>query len=799
MRPVLIRALGALRERSGHIRAAVLALVGIALAARFLGFVGKLVPIKHWLVWDLLALWGWQLLLAAACLGFGHWLLVRVFRMTAAPGLERLTLSVALGLVAFGTGIYLGGYLGLLGPAFAIAWPTLMVGVGARAGWPALRHALHWWREAPAQRPGLSTIAGVVFGIVCCGLLYLSVLSPDAVNYDASWMHLTIAQDYAREGRIVAFPGNWIKNVPHFGSVVNTWAFLVPGLHPQPLRWMMALHTEFAFILWTLVGIAALARWLLGDRPSGAAWVAFFLFPGIFVYDSNPGGAADHFLAFFAAPLVLAGMRAAETLAPRAWALLGVLAGGALITKVQALYLLAPLLVVVAVAAVAQVLERRKLAGRTPPWRDLALGPALALAGVAVVTAPHFLKNWIIFHNPLYPMAQGLFTGSTPTMPDAAVMAEKIVSDWRFLAPKAAAERVLTSLKLVLTFSFEPHYSFINSLPVFGSLLTLSLAFVPFVRGARRLWVGLLISLGAIFMWAFTYRVDRNLQVFTPVLAATTAVLLARAAAAGWLGRVGAAALVFAQLAWGCDLMIAGNDRGAMGVDRLASGVSLIRSSYEGRGATRYASFRQGYIALGRALPRDAVVLLHDGHMSLGINRRVLLDWISFQGLIDYRTCRSARDVWQRLHDLGVTHIVSQPGSRPAWTKQEEAVWAAFRAMTMAQAQSFSGLELVPMAAAPPPFEEPYQVLMMGIEPYRDGVYRADDLGTIEQLPPELQKFASPRRVGAGGPPTGALGQVKVAMLASGVSLPPADNELLLRDFRRVLGYPAFAVYVRNP
>jgi hypothetical protein len=259
---------------------------------------------------------------------------------------------------------------------------------------------------------------------------------------------------------------------------------------------------------------------------------------------------------------------------------------------------------------------------------------------------------------------------------------------------------------------------------------------------------------------------------------------------------VGAAALVFAQLAWGCDLMITGNDRSAMGVDRLAGGISLIRSSYEGRGATRYASFRQGYIGVGRALPKDAVVLLHNSHLSLGINRRVLLDWISFQGLIDYRTCASARDVWQRLHDLGVTHIVSTPGSRPASTKQEEAVWAAFRAMTMVGAQSFSGLELVPMSATPPPVEQPYQVLMMGLGPYSDGIYRIEDLRTIQDvLPAELQHYAGPRMPVTAGT---ALASVKVVMLASGSSLSAADNELLLRDFRRVLGYGGFAVYVRN-
>ena len=55
--------------------------------------------------------------------------------------------------------------------------------------------------------------------MLALGLLYLGSFSPDAVGYDAAWYHLVIAQDYAREGRIVSYMGDWAKNLPQLGQL----------------------------------------------------------------------------------------------------------------------------------------------------------------------------------------------------------------------------------------------------------------------------------------------------------------------------------------------------------------------------------------------------------------------------------------------------------------------------------------------------------------------------------------------------------------------------------------------------
>src|SRR6185295_9695727 len=96
------------------------------------------------------------------------------------------------------------------------------------------------------------------------------------------------------------------RNFPHLASIVHTWPMILPSwgaLTDSPLRWMTAMHLEFFVFLWTLAG------------------------------------AADHYLAFFAAPLFLAAARAAPSFTPRACALAGAYAAGALLAKYQGIYL----------------------------------------------------------------------------------------------------------------------------------------------------------------------------------------------------------------------------------------------------------------------------------------------------------------------------------------------------------------------------------------------------------------------------------------------------------------------------
>ena len=149
-----------------------------------------------------------------------------------------------------------------------------------------------------------------------------------AINFDANWYHIPVAQDYVRSSCIVPLPADNHKAYPHLASLIHTWALLVPGLNLVPLKHMLMLHIEFSIVLWRIVGVAAGAAWMLSRKDLRGLWPVFFLFPSVFIYDQNIGGSADHLLGFFAIPMFLALARAWDDASWRWVGLLGFLVGG---------------------------------------------------------------------------------------------------------------------------------------------------------------------------------------------------------------------------------------------------------------------------------------------------------------------------------------------------------------------------------------------------------------------------------------------------------------------------------------
>ena len=663
-----------------------------------------------------------------------------------------------------------------------------MLAVGVRPALSAWRSARETGTVPTLSLTGLPLVAAIA-GLLGVGVIYLGAMAPDALNYDSAWVHIVIAQDYAREGRIVGFPGNWQLNVPHLASVVYAWGFMVPGLELPALRWMMALHSEFVMVLFMLVGIAAAVRWL-AERYARGAWAAYLLFPGIFVYDSNIGGSADHFASLFVAPLLLITARVARRFDRGACLLWGALAGGAFLSKVQSFYFLVPLTLALCARAAALAARARRHSAREPTVRALVTGWALMGAACFVVLMPHLVSNFIFFRNPVYPLLLNVFTSSRPVVKDALLQANYIMADWHYRSPPGLGPKLTSALELFFTFSFEPHYSFANDLPVFGSTFTLALPLLLFVGRAPRIWLGALASFGAIMLWALTYWVDRNLQVFLPLLVAVTAALMVRACELGWLARAGVVALVVVQTAWGSALYFSG-------ADRMAAGMRLLRSGMEGRAEGLLRSHRADYVALGASLPKQAKVLLHDSHLTLGIDRPVYLDWVGYQAAIDYSTFRTAADFDHRLRELGITHVVYLPGVQAPSSKQAEIIFDVFRDRYGRSPTPFGGLALFPMPAAPPPQEPPYQVLSIGVPEVGDGLYRIDALDTVEGLPPQMKHAPRPSQTAAS--PGALLDAAKVVIVGSPGPLDPATNERLQREFHDVQSQGGYRVLVRNP
>jgi hypothetical protein len=245
---------------------------------------GHFAPLRTWLFWKLATLWFWEVVLVAACLALGALVCKRALRDSPQlPACDRLIFVLASGVVAFAMLLYLAGAVALLRPAFAVGMPVLAIVAAWAWARPQIMSAV---RELATVRVNATPLrlAILAFGFISIALIYLHILSPDALNHDAHWTHVVIAQDYAREGGIVPIYGGWTKNYPHLASVIYTWCYLVPGLDDQE-KLLLIMHTEFVFFLGTLLAIGAAARWLTHERAPGysTAWVAFFLFPSIFV------------------------------------------------------------------------------------------------------------------------------------------------------------------------------------------------------------------------------------------------------------------------------------------------------------------------------------------------------------------------------------------------------------------------------------------------------------------------------------------------------------------------------------
>jgi hypothetical protein len=349
--------------------------------------------------------------------------------------------------------------------------------------------------------------------------------------------------------------------------------------------------------------------------------------------------------------------------------------------------------------------------------------------------------------------------------------------------------RLADSLEVLFTFSLRPFYSFTKRWPDFGSLFTLTLPLLIFIRKPGRLLAAAGVGCLAVFAWAMTYRVDRNLQSVVPILAAATTATLIRTWDLGRLARIGVTALVAVQVVWGGDVMFYSQK------DRLQEALKLVTSGFRGAEAER-DGYRTAFRRLGEMLPPDAKVLVRPSPVSLGLNRQVVLDQPGSQGLITYAGIggpTALRDYYRR---LGITHVVWDE-SLPSWTKRSEIlVRELFRAMPLQHVGWYTMGAIAQAQPRPDPPE--YLVYVHGIPDYQSGLYRLDDLGTYEPVAPDLKHYAPPQ-ASLPGPVEQRLALLRLASAAlvapRGVLAPEEQNDLTER-FVPAHDYQSFAVYL---
>jgi hypothetical protein len=765
-------------------------LLGLALAGTltYAKLGSEVNAIEQWLFWPLAALWGWVATLNLACVSFGQLVIVRVLKLRNLSALESAVFAMAVGLVCFVIALYIGGALAWFTPVFAVALPVTMFAVSAPYGIALFKQLI---RAAANTHRTPFTFALICAGSMCAGIVYLGALTPDSLNYDSTWCHLTVSQDYARAGRIIAFPADYTKNMPQLASMIHTWGFIVPGL-TTPLRYMLVLHNEFGIFLWTLAGVAAGIRRMLNDQRVAGSWAAFFLFPIIFVYDHNLGGAADHICAFFAVPMVLATLRMLRGFRFGDAILLGVVSAGGLATKYQAAYLIVGIAMVLGAVWPVRLSQLRRQGAPQQVLREVLWAPLLTAAVAALCVSPHFIRQAIFHKNPLYPFLQDVIP-SWPSVPNAAFLFKNTISDPNWIPKGTLLERLCYATKLFWTFSFHPHYSFTRNMPAFGSLFTLLLPALLFVRDRNRIFIGAFISSVALFIWALVYNVDRNLQVFMPVMICVTGALIIKIWRQSRVARWGLVPLVALQVVWGGDALFYSS------YSRIDSAMALIRSGYDGTAKTRFDSYRSSFRALHDALPDNARVLLHNAHPNLGIDREIYLGWVGYQGLISYDALHTPAELQAYFKRLGITHLLYDPDGFRAATKQQEILWNALIAHAPNMGR-FGAYKLLRMPETPLRTEPPFRVGVIRLNGYADGIYPIEALNTDEYLPGELQSYQGPALPLAAEPAERAkqLEGLSAVLVGRSERLSGPVGDLLHRQFERTLAVDPFTLYLRK-
>jgi hypothetical protein len=671
---------------------ATLALVGACFV--FAQQIGESYPLEYWLLPHYLKYWGLCAGVACACTVSG-------LRVTAALGAgalgfaENLLLSFASGVLLFSLGIFAGGILGLYGPIFFVAWPLVLTALGGRAPWHTLaRTARHFgaaalrgehtfWPRTPFE---LARAMFLLLGLIG---VYLQVITPGNVSFDARWYHVGIAEQYALRGAIERFPEGWYLGAyPQLATWLYTWAFLLPASVFD--RVALAAHIEWMLFLATVPAIGLLARHLL--KPERVRWTGgvLFLFPSIYLYDTNLNVGSDHVLAFWACPLALAVIALLEAPSAKRVALASLVAAGAILTRYQAIYLLVPASVIVLIGFARA--------------RELHLA-ALGIAALLVLTAPHWLKNYLFYGDPLYPILHA-YLPARPFHPGAEAALQGQYLPTAFALHGSLSQRVWELVVALPTFSFRPlNWSVLNlPQPTFGSMFTLLGLALPFLPRAKRIWGLLLVCYVGVAIWYWTNHQIRFLQALLPWMAACIVALCVRIWRVGRAPRLALSALVGLQILWGADLYFAPSHTLIAGgiitntVLHLRAGMA---GEYEGR-FRHYLDFE----LLNARLPKDAVVLLHNGDFRLGLERRAITDQYGYQGALGYAALGDPRAVWQAWHDLGVTHIYwprSENKDADADERAREAVFrTAVKQLTHGRVR-LGGWNLAVLAAEPPP------------------------------------------------------------------------------------------------
>jgi hypothetical protein len=633
------------------------------------------------------------------------------------PLYERLTYAWALGTLLFGVVMTLLGFAGLFKPAIAYLVPALLLVFGARPTWKTVARYRRAFRLARGRGRPVARVplwAAALGGLGVFTLL-AGLCTTRGVSFDAHWYHLSLAEHYVADGAIRRFPEGWFFGAyPHLASIIDVWSFLLPGdLADRVLR---CLFIEGFFLGGAFVGGVALTQYLVPPpRPAPVTWIVALLFPGLAFYFPTAG--ADFLASMWAAPLLLAFFRAWRSLSSRDLGLAATMMAGATLTKFSAINLVPLTVAGLILRYLAAWAWRRARTGVSPQWRWSL--PAAALVGVGL-TAVHWLKNWIWYGSPLYPVAPETL-GGQPWTADATSYLHHFWATTELWRPERSWKGVLDTAKVIFTFAFVPHEWGQPVPPArFGTLFSLLLAAVPFVPGWRRLLVVYGAVSVSVVTWFWLHHQDRYLMAPLPWMAAAAAAAMIQVWRKHRFARWLLVPLVALQLP-NAVTILASRAR-EMGV--LSTFAAATRAEWR---AAQLGTFG-AQLALAEQLPPGARLLIHDSHVKFGVGHATVSDESGWQGGLSYRELEDPVLIWRTLRAMNVTHLWASSTSNGWDTLGGDVAFYGF--LNLAGTPLRLGLHELsprPIPAGPPP----KVAVLTCADVYPPGLYRVRDLDII--------------------------------------------------------------------
>ncbi len=333
-------------------------------------------------------------LIAAAAFGLGG-LILRALGLTRELSFaECCGASFGVGMSSLGAITLIAGRLGGLAP-----WPV-RIGLGLLAlveGVNLVRTRRVDRKSSPALFEGWFSYLG--FLALTGPFLVIMALGSmlPAIDFDAIEYHLQGPKEWFLAGRIAFLPHNVYTSMPFNVEMLHLlgmetfddwwWGALAGQL-------LVALHAPMAALM-----IALVARRIGSPRAAWFAAVVYLTTPWVYRVAAIPY--VEGPLCYYHAALLWAALRAwvepDPRLQTRFWALVGLLAGGAMACKYPALI---SAVIPFGLVALTDAIRRRRPA------------PLLAFAiGWALIMTPWLAKNVIDTDNPVYPLGYKVFGG----------------------------------------------------------------------------------------------------------------------------------------------------------------------------------------------------------------------------------------------------------------------------------------------------------------------------------------------------------------------------------------------------